>query len=140
MAKRMTPNRAKAATGQKTPLLEWIAAGLGLLLTLGMLAIIGQEALRGDSSQLPAIEVRIARIVPAPSGFLVEIVATNRSGGAAAAVQIEGTLRSGETEIETGSLTLDYVPGHAERTGGLFFTRDPRLYQLEVRPLGYQAP
>jgi uncharacterized protein (TIGR02588 family) len=140
MAKRMTASRGKAAKGQNTPLLEWIAAGLGLLLTLGMLAIIGQEALRGDSSQLPAIEVRVARVVPAPSGFLVEIVANNRSGGTAAAVQIEGMLKSGETEIEAASLTLDYVPGHAERKGGLFFTRDPRLYQLEVRPLGYQAP
>lgn len=136
----MTAGRAKAATAQRTPLLEWFAAGLGLLLTLGMLGIIGLEALRGDTSQLPAIEVRATRVLPVPSGFVVEIQAINRSGGTAAAVQIEGTLKSGETVIETSSLSLDYVPGHAERKGGLFFASDPRRHRLEIRPLGYQAP
>lgn len=140
MAKRMTAGRGKAAKGRKTPLLEWIAAGLGLLLAVGMVAIIGLEALRGDSSQLPAIEVRAASILRTPSGFVVEIVAVNRSGGTAAAVQIEGVLKSGERAVETSSLTFDYVPGHAERKGGLFFARDPRLHRLELRPLGYQAP
>jgi uncharacterized protein (TIGR02588 family) len=137
----MAASRGKAAKAQKAPLLEWIAAGVGLLLTLGMLTIIGLEALRGDTSRLPAIEVRATGVVmPAPSGFVVEIVAINRSGGTAATVQIEGTLNSGENAVETSSLTLDYVPGHAERKGGLFFTNDPRGHRLEVRPLGYQAP
>lgn len=136
----MTGSRGKTAKGARTPLLEWIAAGLGLALTLGMVAIIGLEAMRGDSSQPPAIEVRATGVTVVPSGYLVEIAATNRSGGTAAAVAIEGVLKSGETEVETSSLTLDYVPGHAERKGGLFFTRDPRRHRLEVRPLGYQAP
>ena len=133
----MARNRKKFA---KEPLLEWVAAGIGLALTLGMMAMIGLEAVRGDVSQLPAIEVKAKRIAATPSGFVVEVVAANRSGGTAAAVQVEGTLKSGDTEVETSSLTLDYVPGHAERKGGLFFTRDPRRHRLEVRALGYQAP
>lgn len=124
----------------REPLIEWIAAGVGLVLTLGMIATIGMEALRGDAAQLPAIEVRPTRMSSAARGFTVEIVATNRSGGTAAAVQVEATLSMGETEVETSSLTFDYVPGHAQRKGGLFFTRDPRRHRLEVRALGYQAP
>jgi uncharacterized protein (TIGR02588 family) len=135
----MPPKRA-GPKAQKESLLEWISAGIGLILLLGMMAIIGLEAVRGDATQLPAIEVRPARIVQTPHGFIVEIVATNRSGGTAAAVQVEGALRSGETAVETSSLTFDYVPGHAERKGGLYFTRNPRSHRLVVRALGYQAP
>ncbi|HEX6376715.1 MAG TPA: hypothetical protein VFZ91_13465 [Allosphingosinicella sp.] len=124
----------------REPLLEWIAAGIGLLLTLGMLAVIGREALSGEAEQVPAVEVRVERVVAAPAGFVVEIAATNRSGATAAAVQIEGALSDGETAVETSSAMLDYVPGHATRKGGLFFSKDPRLHRLEVRALGYQAP
>lgn len=132
--------RGKSERTPREPLLEWVAAGFGLILILGMMAVIGQEALRGDADQLPSIEVRAARIASTPSGYVVEIVATNRTGGTAAAVQIEGELMNGETSVETSSLTFDYVPGHAERKGGLFFTEDPRRHRLEVRALGYQAP
>ena len=135
----MAASRGRSKT-RKEPLLEWIAAAIGLVVTVSMMAIIGLEALRGDATQLPAIEVRATRVVQAPTGFVVEIVAANRSGGTAAAVQIEGALTTEEGAVETSSLTLDYVPGHAERKGGLFFTRDPRRHRLEVRALGYQAP
>jgi uncharacterized protein (TIGR02588 family) len=128
----------KKKTG--TPLLEWVASGIGLLLTLSVLAVIGREALSHEAEQLPAIEVGIRRIAPAGSGFVVEIEAANRSGGTAAAVEIEGALKSGGTPVETSSALLDYVPAHSRRTGGLFFTRDPRLHQIEVRALGYQTP
>ena len=136
----MAADHRKSSKAPKEPLLEWIAAGAGLVLTLGMMAVIGREALRGDPVQPPAIEMRVERITPAPPGFVAEVVAINRSGGTAAAVQVEGALKSGESEVETSSLTFDYVPGHAQRRGGLFFTRDPRRYRLEVRALGYQAP
>jgi uncharacterized protein (TIGR02588 family) len=124
----------------REPLLEWIAAGIGLVLTLGILAVIGREALSGEMEQPPAIEVRVERVVPSPAGYIVEIAATNWSGATAAAVEIEGELKAGETSVETSGATFDYVPGHAERKGGLFFKEDPRKHRLEVRALGYQAP
>lgn len=131
---------ATATAAAKIPFLEWIAAAIGLLLTLAMLAIVGRDAISGDAHEPPAIEVMVSRIVQAGSGFVVEIVATNRTGGTGAAVEIEGELKSGETPVETSSLTFDYVPGHAERRGGLFFRQDPRIHQLELRALGYQTP
>lgn len=130
----------KPAPAARVPVLEWIAAGIGLFLTLGMFFIIGREAITGDTHELPAIDVAASRIVPTGSGFVVEVVATNRSGGTGAVVEIEGELKSGETSVETSSLTFDYVPGHAERRGGLFFREDPRAHQLELRALGFQTP
>ena len=124
----------------REPILEWIAAGLGLVLTLGLLAVIGREAIAGETSEPPAIDVRAVSVRPLPSGFLVELVASNRSGGTGAAVRIEGRLESGGAAIETSDITFDYVPGHAERKGGLFFRQDPRLHKLELRALGYQTP
>lgn len=125
---------------RREPLLEWIAAGIGLALTLGVLAVIGFEAAVGDAESPPAVEVRVERVVPSPAGYVVEIAATNRSGATAAAVQIEGEIKSGGTSVETSTATFDYVPGRATRRGGLFFREDPRLHELEVRALGYQAP
>jgi len=130
--------RQKKRSG--TPLLEWVASGIGLLLTLSMLALLLREALSGEAGQLPAIEVAIQRIAPAGSGFVVEIEAVNRSGGTAAGVEIEGQLKSGGASIETSSAVIDYVPGHSRRSGGLFFREDPRRHRIEVRALGFQTP
>ena len=134
----MARNPKKAAT--RAPLLEWISAGIGLVLTLGIMAVIGREALRGEIHEPPAIEVVMTGVHRAGSGFVVEVKAINRSGGTAAAVEVEGVLKDGETEVETAGLTFDYVPGHAERRGGLFFTEDPSRHTLELRALGYQRP
>ena len=124
----------------QTSALEWIAAGLGLVLVSFVVAVIGREALAGETTQLPAIEVRVVRVVPAPAGFVVEFEAANRSSGTAAAVEIEGQLGSVADPVETSSATLDYVAGHANAKGGLFFTHDPGKYPLALRALGFQIP
>jgi uncharacterized protein (TIGR02588 family) len=124
----------------QAPLLEWIAAGIGLLLTLMVLAVIGREALNGESEQLPVISVSATGISPAGSGHVLAFEATNKTGGTAAAVEIEVTLKAGDTIVETGKATLDYVPGHSKAKGGVFFLKDPRRHKLELRALGFQTP
>lgn len=133
----MAQDRGKTA---REPLLEWVSAGIGLVLTLAIVALIGREALNGETAQPPAIEVVAGRVTPIQAGFVVEVTALNRSGGTAAGVEVEGALMSGTDEVETSGLTFDYVPGHAQRRGGLFFTQDPRRHRLQLRALGYQAP
>ncbi len=127
----MSQNKQRAST----PMLEWIAAVTGLLLTLTLLVLLGKEALLGQRDDVPAVEVRVERIVEKEGLFVVEVEAVNRSGETASAVEIEGTL--GDT---ASTVTIDYVPGHSRRRAGLYFREDPRAGQLDVRALGYEAP
>lgn len=124
----------------RTPALEWIAAGIGLILTLAVFAVIGHEALTGEANELPAIEVAIGEVTPTASGFVVAFEARNAARGTAAAVEIEGTLKSGETIVETSGAVIDYVPGRGKAEGGMFFKQDPRKHTLEARALGFQTP
>lgn len=122
-----------------TPWLEWTAAGLGLLLAVGIIGFIILDGVSGNG-QPPAVEVESRNILDRQPGYTVEIRAINRSGSTAATVVVEGELkRDGET-IETSETTFDYVPGHSERQGGLYFSRDPRQFDLELRPKGYIRP
>ena len=116
------------------PLLEWIASAIGLLLTLGVMAVIARDAFNGSAGMTPDIAVSITRVQPVRAGFLLEFEARNLSPVTAAQVTIEGKLPDGET----GTATIDYVPGRSARRGGLFFAHDPR--GAEIRALGYQDP
>jgi uncharacterized protein (TIGR02588 family) len=138
-AKRSKHKGAKGNAAD-TPALEWIAAGLGLLLTLAMLGTIGWEMIAGGGDRPPAIEARIERIVPTGGGYVVEIALRNESPATAAAVQVQGELTKPDGEVATSGATLDYVPGESTRHAGLFFKEDPRLGRLEVRTLGYAQP
>ncbi|WP_306752324.1 TIGR02588 family protein [Paracoccus actinidiae] len=123
-----------------TPVLEWISAAIGLVLTVAMLGFIGWQAWKHTGEEPPAIKVHVQHILPAGDGYVVEFVAVNLSPATAAAVQIEGELIEGERVIATSQVTLDYVPGNSERRGGLFFRENPQGYDLEIRALGYAQP
>lgn len=126
--------QARKAIGN-TPVLEWIAAAVGLVLILSVIAVIGNEAMRAQESSLPAITVRPLRVEQGPAGFVLEFEAVNLSGGTAAAVTIEG-----KAGAETSTATIDYVPGHGSVKGGLFFGKqDPRA-GVELRATGFQTP
>jgi uncharacterized protein (TIGR02588 family) len=124
----------------RKPVLEWIAAAVGVTLTLALLGFIGWNAIqtRGDSA--PAISVTVASIEPRAGAYLVRFVARNDAPTTAAAVQISGQLRRPGVPPETSSVTLDYLPGDSRQEGGLIFTHDPRTGQLTLRPLGYVEP
>ena len=140
MAERERQQEWEGQQDSGTPLLEWIAAGIGLLLTLGILGSISWEAVKGGGEAAPAIEVTVERVTPVAAGYVVEVRARNHSPATAAAVQIEGELDKGSAEPVTSSATIDYVPGESDRRAGLFFTDDPRAHKLEVRALGYAKP
>ena len=123
-----------------TPVLEWISAAIGLVLTVAMLGFIGWQAWKRTGDEPPAIKVHVQHILPAGDGYVVEFVVVNLSPATAAAVQIEGELIEGERVIATSQVTLDYVPGNSERRGGLFFRENPQAYDLEIRALGYAKP
>lgn len=127
---------AKAKSQDPIPLLEWLSAGIGLLIAVALLAIIGREALMdGGESELPVLYVHVAGIEAAAGGHVVKIVVRNDSGQTAARVDVEG--KSGS---EVSRASLDYVPGRSQAKGGLLFRGDPRRDGLTVRVTGYQLP
>ena len=135
----------KSAGGKKsghaeTPALEWIAAAVGLVMTLGILGSMGWEAMTGGGGGPAAIEARVERIVPTSAGYVAEIALRNDSPTSAAAVQIEGELTKADGTVATSQATVDYVPGESTRRAVLSFTDDPRRARLEVRVLGFAEP
>ncbi|RXZ64575.1 hypothetical protein [Pelagerythrobacter rhizovicinus] len=124
----------------RPPLLEWVAAAVGLTLTLAVLGALGWEGLESAGDDPPAIDAEIRRIVPVRPGYVVEVELRNRSSATAAAVQVEGELTAADGAVATSTATVDYVPGDSTRSAGLFFADDPRLHRLEVRALGYAEP
>ena len=118
---------------------EWVAAALSAVLVIATVGTLAYDAV-GEPSGPPLVEVRVERTVATGSGYLVEFRATNRGYSTAAGVVVEGELRGDSGSVERSQATLDYVPAEGSRQGGLFFSRDPARYLLEVRPLGYTRP
>ena len=135
------PHEASKDQGKITdaPLWMWGIALLGLALVLGSIVFVLYEAAAGDSSP-PDVTVQVDSVLPTRNGFLVEFRAVNEGGSTAEGLTVEGELRDGTESVETSHTTLEYVPSHSEREGGLFFTFDPRRYELQLRAKGYEKP
>jgi uncharacterized protein (TIGR02588 family) len=123
-----------AKSKQKPPLLEWIASAIGLLLILGVMAVIARDAFNGSADMAPEVTVTATRVRQSGAGYLVEFEARNVSPVTAAQLVVEGKLPGGETS----TATIDYVPGRSARRGGLFFSAEPN--GVALRALGYQDP
>jgi uncharacterized protein (TIGR02588 family) len=117
----------------------WGIGLLGLALVLGSIAFALYEAAAGDSTP-PDVSVRVDSIHPTRNGYLVEFRAVNEGGSTAEGLTVEGELKDGAESVETSNTTIEYVPSHSERGGGLFFTSDPRRYELRLRAKGYEKP
>jgi len=121
------------------PLLEWLLGILGLILVAGSIGFLLYQALSGDSTP-PDITVELDAITPISNGYLVTFRAINQGQATAKGVIVEGQLTAENGEVETSEASLDYLPAGSEREGGLFFTQDPRQFELQLRSLGYEQP
>jgi uncharacterized protein (TIGR02588 family) len=121
------------------PLWMWGIGLLGLVLVLGSIGFALYEAVAGDSSP-PDVTVQVQSIRPAQNGFLVEFRVVNEGGTTAAGLTVEGELRNGTAIVEASNTTVEYLPSYSEREGGLFFTFDPRQFDLKLRAKGYETP
>lgn len=123
----------------ETPLYEWVIAALSALLVAGVVGFLLYDAL-----VLPPGPARITvaadTVIPVQEGYLVRYTARNEGRSTATAVQIEGALREAGREVERAAATIDYLPPQATRTGGFFFERDPRRFELRLQPAGYGDP
>ena len=133
------PAKPAAKTPPPTPLVEWLAAGVGLFLVVATVLLIASEAFTADPSP-PQVEVRAVQIRSSGSGFLVMVEARNVGGSPAAGVRVEGELERGDAPPETAEASFDFIPDHSARRGGLFFEVDPRQGRLSLRAKGYAEP
>jgi len=127
---RKTP--AKSAPVHDIPMLEWIAAGIGLLLVGTATSLIAWDAAFGVKGP-PVIEVRLKRVTPTAHGYVAEIEALNHGGSPAAQVKIEGVIAG----REPGEVTIDYIPEQSRASAGLIFEQDPRDGPLRLRAKGF---
>jgi uncharacterized protein (TIGR02588 family) len=121
------------------PIWEWIVATIGLVLVAGVIGFLLYEAFSGNRLP-PDVKFSVDSVVQTRNGYLAKITAVNEGGITAEGVDIEGELKRGTETIERSQTTIDYLPPRSNKKAGLFFTRDPRQFELHVRPLGYEEP
>lgn len=86
------------------------------------------------------LNVKVEEIIPNNKGFLVKFALENTGDKSAADVTLEGELKKDAESIETSDVTIDYVPSHSEKKGGMFFTENPQNYEFKIRAKGYNEP
>jgi uncharacterized protein (TIGR02588 family) len=124
----------------RPPFWEWVVGFAGLVLVVAAFGYLVLEAMHVEHVP-PAPQVEVAEIRPIESGgYVVAVRVRNRSASTAAGLKIEGSLVQSGRTIEQGQLDLPYLPGHSTREGGMFFTRDPRAYSLQLHAKGYEKP
>jgi len=124
---------------REIPALEWVVAGIGALLVAGTIGYLAAQALWRDTTP-PDVRLVAEPAREQQGGWLVRFHAFNRGGEPAAELLIEGELRGPDGTVETSEATLDYLPPGSQRDGGLFFTGDPRRFELTLRAKGYTRP
>jgi uncharacterized protein (TIGR02588 family) len=122
----------KTGNEPNPPVLEWIMGGLGLLLTLAVLAVILREAMAPGGP--PVLEPTLHAVHGGPGDWRAEIEVRNTGRATAAGVQIEGRLGD-----ETASATVDFVPAGGRETVTLGFEADPRA-GLRLQARGWSEP
>ena len=117
----------------RPPLLEWMTAGLGLLIVLTAFGLAVAQAL-GGRDRPPDITLNAGEARRTATGWILEVEASNGGDETAAGVQIEGRLGK-----ETAVAELDYVPAYGEARASLRFVADPRD-EVELAVLGWSEP
>ena len=128
-----------AQGGNGTSRWEWVAAAAAAVLVFGAIGFLLYEATARPTTP-PAVTIEVDSVVARAGGFLVEFRARNHGGSTAAGLTVEGALMRDTVAVETSTATIDYLPPNTARGGGLFFTKDPAAYRLELRPMGFDRP
>ena len=120
------------------PPVEWFVAGIGFVLVAGVLGFLLYGAVRDGA--LPDVKLSVDAVVQLRNGYLVRITAMNEGGRTAQGLTVEGELRSGADLVERSEAVIEFLPPHSRKRAGMFFSRDPRTFELKLRPLGYEEP
>jgi uncharacterized protein (TIGR02588 family) len=139
MAEEKKKSKEKISHPGQSSALEWTFAAIGLLVvSVAIGFLIYRGATKGDTP--PQIKIEVESIAQTGEIYLVSFRVSNTGNTTAAALMIEGELKNGEKSEETSDISLAYLPAHSVRRGGLFFTKNPNEYRLEIRAKGYEQP
>lgn len=124
---------------KRTPIAEWVAAALGLILTVAVIGYLLAEGLR-EGQRPPSLSVASEPAQRTGGGYVMPVVVRNSSDTTAASVEVRGTLTQSGAIVEERTVTFAYVPGRGETHGGLVFQNDPTRSTVEVVAEGYEEP
>lgn len=133
------PAKTASKTLSPTSLLEWAAAGLGLVLTLSVLGYEIREAV-SDRHGAPSLTVTAGPTETVGDGFVVPLTLRNASDATAAGVEVRAALERDGQMVEERRTSFAYVPGGGKASGGVIFRTDPATARLRLEPEGYQDP
>jgi uncharacterized protein (TIGR02588 family) len=120
-------------------MLEWTFAAVGFLFVAAALGfLIYRGATKADTP--PQIKVEVESVTQTGENYLVNFRISNTGDTTAAGLTIEGELKNGEKSEESSDISLAYLPARSARRGGLFFTKNPRDFQLKIRAKGFEQP
>lgn len=121
------------------PFWEWVAASVGLLLVVASLGYLTYDAVAA-TPDAPAPAIEVIAVKQQDSRYLVRVRVHNRARATAEGLRITGLLKRNGEVVESTEAEFRYLPGRSWREGGLFFSRDPAAFELELGPKGYQKP
>lgn len=127
------------AKQQGAPTLEWAVGAIGAMLVAATVVFLLFEAWRSDGAP-PEVRITAQAPLAQTGGWLVMVRLYNAGGSTAAGVRVEGALEGPDGVAQRSDVTVDYLPPQSAREGGLFFTEDPRRYNLRLRAVGYVRP
>ncbi|RZJ00698.1 MAG: hypothetical protein EON90_06105 [Brevundimonas sp.] len=117
---------AKTTSAERRGPLTWIVSGLGLLVIVAAIAIVALDAT--DRATPPDLRVREIGRTTTGGVTRVDIEVLNLGGEAASAVELEGSVASGESS----HVNLDYVAGRSHREATLSFPGNPGSVDIVV--------
>jgi uncharacterized protein (TIGR02588 family) len=135
----MNANGGEEEAFQGTSRLERVVAAAGAVILLAMIGYLVFYALTKPDGP-PKISFETGPVEAAGSGYVVQFTVRNDGYSTASALEIRGRLVQGDSIAEESRATIDHVPEQSARRGGLFFSRNPALYQLGLRAEGYTSP
>jgi uncharacterized protein (TIGR02588 family) len=124
---------------QAIPTLEWIVGGIGFVIIAGVLGFLLYAGIN-NNNPLPDVKLSIDAVARLRNGYLVQFTAINEGGLTAQGVTVEGELRSGADVVERSETVIEFLPSGSKSRAGIFFSKDPRQFELKLRPLGYEEP
>jgi len=121
-----------ATAGERPPVLEWIMAALGALITLIALGLLLRDAHRAPTP--PQLTAHLVEARPlGAAAWAAEVEVINRGDETAARVRVRAEAAGQVSEAEA-----DYVAGHGSARLTLVLPADPAGAVLTVR--GWSEP